>query len=287
MKRLLIASILLPILVPLTSCANTSDVNAGQTNQGGIALESNKDIIAAQSFNYQDYAEVLKTYVDDNGLVNYKLLQENREQLDRFNKSFASVTPDVYNSWSEADQISFLINAYNSFTLQSIIDQNPLKKSIRDISGVWKRRKFEIAGESRTLDNIEHDILRKNFNEPRIHVALVCAAISCPSLRNEPYFPEQLDSQLDDQVDKFLTSPHGLKIAKEDKKVRLSSIFKWFGEDWLASYATQDKFTGNKKEKAVLNFVSKYLDASEQEYLAKGQYKVSYLNYDWSLNKQK
>ena len=84
-----------------------------------------------------------------------------------------------------------------------------------------------------------------------------------------------------------MASPHGLKIRKEEKKVYISSIFKWFGEDWLASYNIEDKFTGNRKEKAVLNFISQYLDRSEREYLEKGEYKVSYLDYDWSLNKQK
>ncbi len=286
MKRLFIGSLIFSIIIPLASCANSND--ASQIDQTNIVLENNEDIIATdQSFDYQDYAEVLKTYVDNRGLVDYQGLQANRATLDKFNRSLGSLAPDVYNSWSQTEQLAFLINAYNSFTLQSIIDRNPLEKSIRDIPGVWKRRKFQLAGEAKTLDNIEHDILRKKFNEPRIHAALVCAAISCPPLKNEPYLPEKIDSQLEERVNKFLASPHGFKIEREKKRVYLSSIFKWFGEDWLATYSTKDKFTGNKKEKAVLNFISQYLNASEREYLEQGEYKISYLDYDWSLNKQK
>ena len=136
------------------------------------------------------------------------------------------------------------------------------------------------------MDNIEHNTLRVDFNEPRIHVALVCAAISCPPLRNEPYRAEKLDAQLDDQVRKFLNRPHGFRIDQKEGRVYLSSIFKWFGKDWKQSYSAEDKFTGNASERAVLNFVSNYLSPQDREYLAQGDYKISYLNYDWSLNQQ-
>lgn len=112
--------------------------------------------------------------------MDYAGLQANREQLDRFNRSIGKVAPEVYLGWSYAEKLAFLINAYNCFTLQSIIDQQPLKQSIRQIPGVGKRRKFEIAQSQKTLENIEHDTIRQDFNEPRIHAAVVCAAINCP-----------------------------------------------------------------------------------------------------------
>ena len=124
-------------------------------------------------------------------------------------------------------------------TLQSIIDRDPLDDSIRDIPGVWNRRNFTLVGEARTLDNIEHDILRKDFNEPRIHVALVCAAVSCPPLRDEPYLPEQLDAQLDDQTSRFAASPHGFGLDRQSEKVYLSSIFKWYGQDFEKTYGVR------------------------------------------------
>lgn len=283
MKKLNRFLVLLPAIAILTGCAGSVPFTQAQDNNSQVESSA---IASAKPFNYDDYAAVLKTYVSDRGLVDYKGLQANRQQLDAFNTAFAAVAPSTYSSWDEKEQIAFWINAYNAFTLQSIVDQNPLKKSIRDIPGVWKWRKFKIADQSKTLDNIEHNTLRVDFNEPRIHVALVCAAISCPPLRNEPYRAEKLDAQLDDQVRKFLNSPHGFRIDQKEGRVYLSSIFKWFGKDWKQSYSAEDKFTGNASERAVLNFVSNYLSPQDREYLAQGDYKISYLNYDWSLNQQ-
>lgn len=272
-------------MMAITSC--TDFANSSQTiSPPNSSTVEEAEIATNRSFDYQDYAQVLQTYVDDNGLVNYAGLQANREQLDRFNKSLGEVSPTTYNSWSEAEQIAFLSNAYNSFTLQSIIDQQPLKESIRDIRGVWNRRKFNIAGEEKTLDNIEHDTLRVDFNEPRIHVALVCAAISCPPLRNEPYIAEKLDAQLDEQTARFANSVHGFKLDRQDNRVYLSSIFKWYGKDFIKTYGVKDEFNGNDQQRAVLNYFSSKVSPEDLTFLKQNDYKVKYLNYDWSLNKQ-
>ena len=146
---------------------------------------------------YDAYQAVLETYVDAEGLVDYAALQQNREQLDQFNAAIAVVSDEMYNSWTEAEQIAFWVNAYNSLTLASIIDQDPIR-DIKEIIGVWRIRQHPIQGQSKTLDNIEHQTLRVDFNEPRIHAALVCAAISCPLLRTEPFRGENLDAQLED-----------------------------------------------------------------------------------------
>ena len=141
-------------------------------------------------------------------------------------------------------------------------------------------------GQSVTLDTIEHEILRKEFQEPRIHAALVCAAISCPTLRQEPYTGDSLNQQLDDQVRKWLSSAHGLKIDRAQNQVSISSIFDWFGEDWQAQYAAEETFAGSPKERAALNFISNYVSSEDKEYLVQGNYKLDYLTYDWSLNRQ-
>ncbi|MEM7591463.1 MAG: DUF547 domain-containing protein [Cyanobacteria bacterium P01_A01_bin.83] len=287
MKKFLILGITGIIAISgFSNLANSQ--NTQDTAKASVAATNVSDIKVAanQAFDYQDYAEVLQTYVNDQGLVDYQGLQANREQLDRFNQSLGEVTPETYAAWNVNQQVAFLTNAYNSFTLQSIIDQDPIKDSIRDISGVWNRRKFTIAGEQKTLNNIEHDILRKEFNEPRIHVALVCAAISCPSLRNEPYLPETLDAQLDDQTIKFAASPHGFRVDEQEQRVYISSIFKWYGQDFEPSYGTKSKFNGDDKQRAVLNYLSPVLDSSTQTFLNQEDYKVKYLDYDWSLNKQ-
>ncbi len=281
MKKLATISLVSSLLFTAGGCsfANSSTTNAEVTTNTSVVASN-------QKFSYQDYAEVLKTYVDDQGLVNYQGLQANRAQLDKFNKSIGAVSPATYASWSESEQIAFLTNAYNSLTLQSIIDRDPLPKSIRKIPGVWGRRKFNVAGTQKTLNNIEHDTLRVDFNEPRIHAALVCAAISCPPLRNEPFTGEQLDSQLKDQSLKWLASSHGVVLDPASNKVNISAIFKWFGEDWIASYGDTSKFKGSKKEKAILNFVSQHISAQDKQSLEQGNFKISYLKYDWALNKK-
>ena len=232
------------------------------------------------------YREVLETYVDENGMVDYVGLQQNRQALDEYNGALAAVTEETFNTWTEAEQIAFWINAYNSVTLASIINQDPIKDSIKDIVGVWRITKHPVRGEDRTLDNIEHQHLRVDFDEPRLHAAIVCAAISCPLLRKEPYTGEALDEQLEDQVEKFLAKSDGLRIDKEEGVVHVSTIFKWFGEDWIPSYGTDEGFAGNEAERAVLNFISNYVDDEDKAFLQEGNYRVSYIDYDWSLNIQ-
>ena len=271
----------LPLLLFLASCGG-SPTNLGETNQETQEYTAT----SAQPFNYQTYNSILKEYVNAEGLVDYERLKENRQKLDDFNAAIGAVMPSTYDSWTEAEKIAFLINAYNSFTLESIIDNYPTK-SIRNIIGVWKIRKFDIVGEKLTLDHIEHQILRKEFNEPGIHVALVCAAISCPPLRREAYTGNQLEEQLDDQAKKFLGNSQGFKIDSQNNTIYLSSIFKWFGEDFEKTYGQEPNIDGlNETETAIVNYAHKYVNSDAQKFLKQGGYQVKYSDYDWSLNVQ-
>jgi Protein of unknown function, DUF547 len=272
--------LLIGAIAVLAGCASAPPLaqNQSQTTQVTVA--------SSASLSYEGYGTVLRTYVNADGLVDYPALQANPQVLKDFIAQLGAVSSDTYAAWNENEKIAFLINAYNAITLESIINQNPLKGSIKDIFGVWNFNKHTVMGRSLTLDNIEHDILRKDFQEPRIHAALVCAAISCPVLRQEPYTGENLDEQLDDQVRKWLSGPHGLQIDRTQNRVAISSIFDWFGEDWQAQYAIEGTFTGNAKERSALNFISNYVNPENKEYLEQGNYQLSYLNYDWSLNRQ-
>ena len=229
---------------------------------------------------------VLEAYVSEDGLVDYQALQANRDQLDDYNASIALIQSETFDRWSEKQQIAYLINAYNSLTLKSIIDESPLKGSIKEILGVWKLNRHPLMQRQLTLDGIEHEILRKNYTEPRIHAALVCAAISCPYLRPEAYQGDRLDEQLDDQVRIFLDREEAFKIDRENQTVQISAIFKWFGEDWVPQYGVDSGFSGNDNERAVLNFISGYLNDDDQQYLKAGGYTVTYADYDWALNRQ-
>ncbi|WP_324616412.1 DUF547 domain-containing protein [Lusitaniella coriacea] len=273
---------LLSALLLVSGCTGSLPFTQAEINNSPTANAE----MGSDSFNYDDFAGVLKTHVNEQGWVDYEGLQSNRQQLDKFVVAMSQVPSGTYEGWNEREKIAFLINAYNAFTLQSIIDQDPLKKSIREIPGVWKIRKFSLAGQEKTLDNIEHQILREKFNEPRIHAALVCAAVSCPPLRTEPYTAAQLDFQLDEQVRIWLARPQGLQIEREREKVSISAIFDWFGEDWVPSYGVKEKFSGNERQRATLNFISRYISPVEAQYLEEGNYELNYLDYDWSLNRQ-
>jgi hypothetical protein len=271
----------LSLLILVSSCSTNTEFNFENpdNNQTQFSVPLNK----STKFSYDNYAQVLSQYVNNQGEVDYQSLQQNRQPLDSFNQSVANLSPQTYDSWTENEKIAFWINLYNSFTLEAIIDNYPTD-SIKDIPGVWKRLKFPVMGEELTLDQIEHEILRKDFDEPRLHMGIVCASIGCPILRPEPFIGDKLDQQLDEQTVEFIALDRNFKIDKEENKVYLSSIFKWFGEDFESKFAAENQFAGKDKERAVLNFISQYLETQNQTYLTEGNYQISYLNYDWSLN---
>ena len=279
-------SLVIGSIFVLASCSQSESLLSEIEPQNPPAA-ANANLNPTADVDYDSYAELLNEYVSDRGLVNYSELQSNRQSLDKFNNSIASVTPTTFLSWSEDEQIAFLFNAYNSYTLAAIIDREPLEQSIRDIPQVWKKRQYQVVGQNKSLDDIEHGTLRKDYDEPRLHAALVCAAMSCPPLLNEPYRAETLDAQLDNRVKAWLSDPQrGLKIDRQNNTVAISAIFDWYGKDWIPRYGTSEGFTGSEKQRAVLNFISNYLSPEDAQYLQEGDYQVEYLDYDWSLNAQ-
>ncbi len=236
---------------------------------------------------YAGYEALLKRYVAD-GRVDYKGLKTDTTALDLYLDSAAGVAEAHFNQWAEPERLAFLINLYNAATLKLIVDHYPVK-SIKDIGsffkGPWAQPVVRLFGSTITLDNLEHGIVRKQYSEPRIHLALVCAAKGCPTLRSEAYTAEKLDAQLDDQSRRFLASPAGLRIDRGSKVVYFSSIFKWYGEDFVAGFSPPSGFSGlDKTERAVANFCSGFISASDGDHLKAGGYSVKYLDYDWSLN---
>ena len=252
-----------------------------------FAVEQDK-----RSFSYDDYATVLKNHVDDKGMVNYKKLKAGPEKLESFIASVDKFEPSSYSKYDDNERIAFWLNAYNAFTLKAIIDNYPIKSnffksmhypknSIRQISGVWNKITFKVMGKGRTLEQIEHKILRKEFKEPRIHMAMVCAAMGCPVLRNEPYTGKKLDQQLDDQGRGFLANPTKLKFDPKKRVLHISPIFKWFSKDFV-----QPKHRDSQA--AIIEFIGKYLNKEHEFFSAPTKdVTIKYLDYDWSLNEQR
>jgi len=279
---------LLLVLVTLSSCNEQPTVSAVAsipTNLGATADDA--------------YRAVLSQRVNGEGLVDYGALKANRQELDRYVRSLAGLDPKSYEAWGDPEKIALWVNAYNALTLKTIVDHYPIKKggllsglrfpesSIRQIPGVWDKIRHPVMGKPVTLDQIEHEVLRKQFNEPRIHVALVCAAMGCPPLRNEPYTGDRLDAQLTDQARRVFSDPRKFRIDRENETAYLSSIFKWFGPDFERKYATNEFQQVSADLRPVVNFAARHLDPAAAKYLKSQRYAVAYLDYDWSLNEEK
>jgi hypothetical protein len=240
--------------------------------------------VSAAPVDSKDYARLLDAVVNQEGLVDYAALLQRRDRLASFVKRIGAVDPQRFAAWSENEQIAFLVNAYNAFTLASIMERDPLPRSIRDIPGVWRLRTHRLMARPLTLDAIEHRILRRNYNEPRIHAALVCAARSCPPLRQEPYRGDRLEAQLEEQTRRWLNGSHGVRIDRAKQSVDISPIFQWFAEDWQRKDPQAATVPGHPETSAVLSFIASRLDPDQRRFLLSGEYELGYLDYDWSLN---
>lgn len=247
---------------------------------------------------YGDWATILSERVDDEGMVDYAGLKQQPDNLNAFLYKIATLPESEFDKWYEKAQIAFWINAYNALTIKAILDHYPIKStfpaklyypenSIRQIKGVWDDLKFFVMGKQVTLNEIEHEILRKKYYEPGIHMALVCAALTCPHLRNEPYYGERLDEQLDDQARRFMKSPLRFRIDREKNIVYISKIFDWYGKDFINRFYRPDSLKKySKTENAVLHFTSKFVSKEDAQFLLQGGYEIEYLHYDWTLNEQ-
>lgn len=184
----------------------------------------------------------------------------------------------------EAEQLAFWLNAYNAYTIQLIVSHGE-RESIRNVNktlgvlalkGPWKEPLVRAGGRVLTLDDVEHEIVRKRFREPRIHFALVCAAVSCPPLRSEAYVGARLEAQLDDQTRAFvLRSPRSNAVDVAAQRVLLSPIFDWYKQDFGGSDAALGRFLAAYHE-----------PGPARDLLASGRFTVVLSDYDWSLNSQ-
>jgi cellulose synthase/poly-beta-1,6-N-acetylglucosamine synthase-like glycosyltransferase len=222
-----------------------------------------------------DYGGLLRKVVRDKG-VDYGLLKKERAVLDRYVATLAQATPGA----RDPDRIAFWINAYNALTLQHVLDHKPAQGEFsvyHDVDEFWDGRRWTVAGRKVTLNEIEHEILRKKFKEPRIHFALNCASRSCPPLVSRLYRGDTLDVVLTQQARAFLADPDRNSFDAARRRAAISEIFRWYKEDF-------ERERGGKVP-ALQRFLARYAPTEKlARALRKSRWRISYLRYDWRLN---
>ena len=265
-----------------------------------VRVEPNDIKLKPFVFFHNKCADVLKTFVDDNGMVDYKTLRRKRLKLKALLQEFDNLDPNEYRTWPKEDKIAFWLNAYNIQMLKIITDNYPIKSSrylrlypgwgpnsILHIKGIWTNYKFLVMDEEFTLSEIDKRFFRKEFDDPRIFFAVFNAGLSSPPLRNEPYYGHKLNEQLDDQARRFLSSPLAFRTDKEKRRVYLSSLFQSssYGREFISKFAIDKKFKDQEPTtRAVLNFISNYVSRDKVSFLEVGNYSVKFMKYDWTIN---
>ena len=236
--------------------------------------------VTAQTFDHSHavWTEVLTRHVANDGaitVVDYAAIQADGAALERYVDLVTQVAPAQFETWTEAQQLAFLINAYNALTVTLIVDNYPVT-SIKDLGGwlssPWKKRFVTLLGKERHLDDIEHGIIRAQFDEPRIHFAVNCAATGCPPLRAEAYVAARLDSQLEDNARAFLRDPR--RNRYEDGTLWLSELLDWYESDFTRHGGSLKSFVAVRLADAP----------DEAAAIAGPKTHVRFLDYDWTLN---
>ncbi|ALQ10022.1 hypothetical protein D172_018210 (plasmid) [Pseudoalteromonas sp. Bsw20308] len=216
--------------------------------------------------------------------VDYAAIKREHAQLKMYLDSLTAVTQSEFDAWEKPKQLAFLINAYNAWTVELILTKYPDLKSIKELgsffSSPWSKEFIPLLGKTRSLDDIEHGLIRGSgkYNDPRIHFAVNCASIGCPALREEAYTATDLESQLQEQTVRFLSDM--TRNMAQENTLSLSSIFKWYGDDFEKGF---------RGANTLQQFFLQYSDAlklipAQQKALKNDDMEVKFLDYNWDLN---
>jgi hypothetical protein len=225
--------------------------------------------------------------------VRYADFARDRAALKAYLAEVSRVGEAEFGGWPKAQQMAFLINAYNAWTVELILTKYPDLKSIRDLGNIvfnspWKKKFFTLFGRESYLDQVEHEILRKPgaYDEPRVHYAVNCASVGCPMLREEAFVAARLDAQLEEQARRFLSDRTRNRFNPRTGKLEVSEIFKWFKEDWTSGYRG---IGGAGPVASREQYFARYADLladspADRRLVAEGKAPIAHLDYDWSLN---
>jgi hypothetical protein len=227
--------------------------------------------------------------------LRYAEITKDRAALKTYLETLANVGEADFRGWNKHQQLAFLLNAYNAHMVEKILLRYPNLKSVWDYGKVFghpfKDKFFRLFGRDFALDNIEHDTIRAKgvYDEPRIHMALNCAAVGCPMLREEAYVADRLDAQLEDQVTRFLSDKSRNRYNPASNTLEVSEIFRWYSVDFTSGGAGIGGSKGSRSVTSREQFFSKYAhllaDTPEQQNIIRdGKAEIRHLDYDWGLN---
>ena len=252
----------------------------------------------ADEYFHQEFNALLNSCTED-GLVNYAKIKNNDSLLVSYLDKLNQVSEAEYEKWDKWSQMAFWINAYNAITIYGITSNYPIgygslldrarfpKNSIRQIKNFWDTDFSDVFGKNITLNQIEHEILRKKFSDPRIHFSLVCASIGCPELRNYAYRGDSLDWQLDNDARQFIGNSDKVRLDTVNNIIYLSSIFKWYSDDFTEPEYRELLNDYDDSEQGIIFFITKYMPEERKNYITERSPRIEYLDYDWSLNELK
>lgn len=265
-------AILTVVLVTLAACAQINETRLGGMFGPPKATlrEAYADTPSDVMFDHALFDTLLHERVSEGGFVDYEGLAQDTETLDQYIDLVGRADVDAL---GRDERLAFLINAYNAFTLRLILDYDPVE-SIKDIPGAqrWDAKRWTIGAGTYSLNQIEHELIRPNFAEPRVHFALVCAAIGCPPLRAEAYTGARLEEQLADQARYVHTHPRWLRLDKARGELKLTALYNWYGGDFT------------QKASSVTAYAAQYSPELVHLINSGKEPRVSYLDYSWALN---
>lgn len=226
------------------------------------------NLTRADTASWNAWDQILQANVTEKGFVDYNAIAATG-QIDAIIEAIANT--DMKTLTSTTDQLAFYVNSYNALVIKTILDGKSPNNIFSRLS-FFKGPEYSVAGTDLNLNDLEHKVIRP-LNEPRIHFALVCAALSCPKLLNTIYTAPKLDKQFDSAAREFINNVDRNHFDRDKKVAHLSKIFDWFNEDF--------EIDGS----SVSTFIAGYInDRTLAEELLQGDYNIRHNNYYWSLN---
>jgi hypothetical protein len=244
-------AVIFTLLLALAGCTTLAPIPPGDTADPATAVAG--------------YARVLQRFVNDKGEVDFAALRDDKVDLDRY-VAFVANTPAT--SFTDANQrLAHHINSYNALSMYNVIDSSiPVTHAGLNKVRFFALKKFVIGGKAMSLYRYETDVIRK-LNEPRVHFALNCSAVSCPVLPRVPFAGEKLETQLQDETLKFFARPENLKRDPAKRMVFVNEILRFYTEDFVPGHAP-----------SLIAYINRYTPEKIPE-----DYELRFIDYDWTI----